>query len=96
MPMSHRVRQDPFTSNSEVLSNEHVVDTARPGRWRIYEYHQEYSTTSGGFLVKGKVVRFYHPNAGILEGKAAEFPSKEEAVSYWERWIKPHERKQRC
>ena len=88
---SYRVRDDEFSPSCEVISSEHAVDLVR-GSWRIYEYHQSYSSTSGGFIVKGQAVRRYDSGAGILEGKFAAFPTKAEAISYWDRYIKPYEK----
>lgn len=91
MPISMRVRQDPFTPQGEVICSykgqDYAADVTAKGKWRIYECDQEYTTTSGGHLLKGKVVRRYDPQAGVNEGKAAEFDSKQQAVEYAQRWL---------
>lgn len=86
MPMSNRVRRDEFSSQCEIVGN-YALDFVR-GQWRIYEQYWDYSTTSGGMVRKGKVVRRYDPDAGKQEGLPATFATKDEATAYFERWLK--------
>jgi len=89
--MSNRVRRDPFSKDAEAwgVGGTYMLDKTRAGKWRIYECHEDYSTVSGGFLVRGKVVRRYDPQAGSLEGKPAEFETKQAADVYAQKWLTP-------
>jgi hypothetical protein len=85
--LSARVQADQFSNQSEVLDDNFIIDIVR-GKWQIFEYSSEYTTTSGGFIKRGKVVRRYDPNAGDSEGKPARFVAKWEAVEYAKTWLK--------
>lgn len=84
---SYRVRRDPFSKQCEIYGDLFMLDVTRAGKWRIYEVSEDYSSTSGGFIVRGKVVRRYDPHADELEGKPAEFESKDQAMEYANRWL---------
>ncbi len=85
MPTSGRVRADEFSPVCEVFEN-YAVDCVR-GQWRIYEAWSDYTQGTGHTIRRGKVVRRFDPDAGLLEGKPASFTTKADAVHYYERWI---------
>ncbi len=89
MATSNRVRKEGFSDECEFLGTKRytlVVDKVK-GKWRIYEAVEEYSSTTGGFVSKGKTIRRYDPEAGDKEGKFAQFTSKQEAIEYAEKWL---------
>lgn len=79
--LSERVRRDPFTDNAEVFLTKRGCYCADlvTGKWRVYEYHEDYSTTSGGFCIKGHAQRFW---SGPYEGQIAQFSTKQEAITW--------------
>lgn len=85
MPTSYRVRQEDFSNNAEVVGD-YAVDLIR-GRWRIYEQYSDYTSTTGGHLRRGKMVRRYDLDAGEQEGKPAQFKTKTEAIEYVNKYL---------
>ena len=87
MGVSERVRRDPFSANAEAFGTEYVIDFVC-GKWRIYEAWGDYSTTSGGFVVKGRAVRREDCTAPLeIQGSIAKFDTKSDALAYCERWL---------
>jgi hypothetical protein len=84
--LSSRVQADQFSKLAEVIDDNWMVDFVRGG-WRLYEYHQEYTTTTGGWLKRLKAARRWDPEAGAEEGRMATFKTKEEAVAYHVKWL---------
>ena len=86
MPSSYRVRKDDFTDQCE-YHNSFMVDFVS-GSWRIYECLEDYSTTSGGMLIKGKLIRRYEAGVPLeLEGQVAKFATKQQALEYIDNYL---------
>ncbi len=86
MPSSDRVRKDNFTSKAE-YNQGYMVDFVS-GSWRIYECLDDYSTTSGGMLIKGKLIRRYEAGVSLeLEGQIAKFTTKQQALEYIDTYL---------
>lgn len=87
MPTSARVRNDPFSSNGEWLDlgtrSYYCVDLVGMN-WRIYEAWGDYTTTSGGHIRKGQVIRRYD---GEFDGQIGNFRTKEEAIAWAKKFL---------
>lgn len=89
MSVSSRVKDDDNFLDHIPVKGGMVGVVACGKRFRLYEVNDYYSSTSGGVAVKGKMIRRYDPEARELEGKPAQFPTVDEAVTYAKRWLSP-------